>query len=99
MRLYLDDIRNAPPNWTVAKTQEEAISYLETGRVQEISFDHDLGDGNGSGYGVACHIEKMAARGEIAPIGWRIHSANPIGRSNIEAAMWSAERIWEQLGM
>jgi len=30
----------------------------------------------------------------IKPFTWEIHSANPVGRKNIEQAMKSAERFW-----
>lgn len=41
--LWLDDIRPAPVGWTHVKTVEEAKPYLEAGRVNRASLDHDLG--------------------------------------------------------
>jgi hypothetical protein len=44
MKVFLDDRRPAPDSsWTVVQTPEEAIALLETGQVEVISFDHDLG--------------------------------------------------------
>ncbi len=43
MRLWHDDIREAPEGWVVARTNAEAMHYLRTGEVTEISLDHDLG--------------------------------------------------------
>jgi hypothetical protein len=74
------------------KTADEAIQLLSTGEVEFISFDHDLGaDENGTGYGVACCIEMHIAQNLIPMPQWAVHSANPVGRKNIERAMTKAE--------
>jgi len=46
MRFYLDDLRHAPPGWTLARTFEEGLNLLEArrGEWEAISLDHDLGD-------------------------------------------------------
>jgi hypothetical protein len=45
IRLWLDDIRVPPDDsWTWVQTVEDAIALMETGRVEEASLDHDLGD-------------------------------------------------------
>jgi hypothetical protein len=44
VKLWHDDIR--PPKeegWVWARTNERAMELLETGEVEEISMDHDLG--------------------------------------------------------
>ena len=41
MKLYLDDVRETPENWVRAYNAREAIEYLKTGKVVEISLDHD----------------------------------------------------------
>ena len=93
MRLYLDDTRDAPHGWTLCKTAKEVIEYIDAGLCKTISFDHDLGT-KVTGYDVAKHIEEMAASGKLKTVPeWYIHSANPVGRKNISAAMESAERI------
>lgn len=43
MKLWHDDIRPAPEGWVWARTNEQAQEHLLTGKVQEISMDHDLG--------------------------------------------------------
>ena len=98
IKLWLDDIRPMPEGFTHwAKTADEAIELLRTGEVTEISFDHDLGpETAGTGYDVAKFIEEQAHLGKSKPVSWRIHSANPVGRTNIEAAMKSAERAWTE---
>jgi len=42
MKLYVDDLRRCPDGWKLARTITEAISHLYSGRVNEISLDHDI---------------------------------------------------------
>lgn len=108
MRIYLDDLRptplgidgslERPPQAYTHRcyTAQEAITLLKTGQVEFISFDHDLGaPENGTGYDVARWIEKAVWAGHIPMPEYAIHSANPVGVKNIDAAMKSAERAWE----
>jgi len=100
-RIWLDDVR-APPdneNWTVwAKTIEVCKVYLEDGRVEAISFDHDLGTAE-TGYTLALYIERLSFTGKLrGPIEWYIHSMNPVGAKNIRKAMENAERFWGRWG-
>lgn len=77
------------------KTPSEAIEALERGGVTFISFDHDLG-GDLTGYTVAEWIERAAFSGTLSPLGWTVHSANPVGAENIRRAMKNAERFWDE---
>jgi len=96
VRLYLDDLREPPADFdTVARTAEEALALLRAGRVTFLSFDHDLGT-DATGYTVARWIEEQAHAGTLAPLGWAVHSANPVGRRNIEAALTNADRFWHE---
>ena len=61
-----------------------------------ISFDHDLGDNRLSGYDLAKWVERRAHLNQIKRITWDIHSANPVGRKNIEMAMSNADKYWTQ---
>ncbi|MBY0227710.1 MAG: hypothetical protein K2W96_00380 [Gemmataceae bacterium] len=95
MRLYLDDVRDMPPGFDhCARTAAEALDLLRTGRVAFLSFDHDLGTEE-TGYTVASWIERAAFDGTLPRLGWAVHSANPVGRANIEAAMRNADRFWD----
>ena len=95
MKLYLDDERQTPYGWARAFTAPEAIALLAAGGVDAISLDHDLGPPEaGTGYDVAAWIEEQAAVGVLAPLKWSVHSANPVGRTRMEAAMRSADRFW-----
>lgn len=68
------------------------MRLIESAVVTRISFDHDLGT-ELTGYDVAKLVERLVAEGKIAMPSWQVHSANPVGRSNIEGAMRSAERF------
>jgi hypothetical protein len=98
MRLYLDDLLDVPPGFdAVARTADEALALLAAGGVQFISLDHDLAT-EATGYTVAAWIERAAFDGTLAPLGWTVHSANPVGRRNIEAALTNADRFWRSRG-
>lgn len=95
MKLYLDDERPTPEGWVRVFTAHEAIALLKTGTVDVISLDHDLGPPEaGDGYEVAKWIEAEAFAGTLKRLVWSVHSANPAGRRNIEAALQAAERFW-----
>ena len=112
MRIWLDDVRPMPNGFDFwAKNYYEMMGLLISGNVTHISFDHDLGlygketelDPRNTGYEVAKSIELQVFayyNGEqsfyLPRLTWEIHSANPVGRKNIEQAMKSAERFWEQ---
>lgn len=89
MKVYLDDIRPTPVGWVHAYWPDEVITHLLTGEVTELSLDHDLGDDTrGTGYDVVCWLEKHVFENpDFVVPEVRVHSANPIGRNRMEAAM------------
>lgn len=95
MKIFLDDLRNAPDDtWTTCRTAEDAIRLLATGKVSHISFDHDLGEESvRNGNDVAKWIERAVDEQWILVPKWQVHSMNPVGRQNIIETMLSAERI------
>jgi hypothetical protein len=96
IKLWLDDVRPMPDDYTVwVKSAEDAEYLISKNLVTHISFDHDLGDNKPTGYDLAGLIELLAQRGEIDPITWDIHSANPGGTRRIAMAMGKAESYWE----
>lgn len=42
MKVFVDDFRECPAGWTVARTNSEAIRLLFSGVVDEISLDYDV---------------------------------------------------------
>lgn len=93
IRMWLDDdlVGGTPPDptWLQVTTAHEAIALLVTGRVTELSLDHDLGDERraGTGYDV---VTWLAGRGEAAGHDlWprstlAVHSANGAATPGIE---------------
>lgn len=77
------------------RTALQACRLIRNNVVTHIDFDHDLGPGP-TGYTVASFMEKRAFLGLQGPTTYAIHSANPVGRVNIERAMLSAQRFWKQ---
>lgn len=93
INLYLDDIRECPSGFAIARTVEEAIYYLENFQVLILSLDHDLGmDKSGnllpSGYDlVKCICEKGLRADQIY-----IHTDNVVGRENMFQTLLAAQR-------
>jgi hypothetical protein len=64
---------------------DEAIALLETGRVTELSLDHDLGDDErGTGYDVVLWIEEAVITRGFVPPKIFVHSANSSARQKME---------------
>ncbi len=92
MKLYIDDIRNPPSTFDVlTRSSRETIDYMENyGCPNYISFDHDLGGDDTSMIIVNYMIQKdMNTEGEFIPddFVFYVHSANPVGKSNIEGLL------------
>lgn len=100
MKIFLDDIRNPPTDdWTVFRTAEDLISFLTEVMpvgdvVEEISLDHDLGEGVMTGYDFLNWLEQeVFEKGEPVVERLSIHSANPVGRQNMQKAINSIARL------
>lgn len=79
MWLYIDDVRDVPDGYDLARTSDEAIRMIERQMdagvpYTYISFDHDLGGDDTTRRVVMWMIEH-----EHPTIGWNVHSANPVG--------------------
>jgi hypothetical protein len=85
MKVYLDDERATPEGWRRVFWPDEAIALLETGRVTELSLDHDLGDDErGTGYDVVLWIEEAVITRGFVPPKISVHSANSSARQKME---------------
>lgn len=93
MKLYLDDERTTPEGWVRVYWPDEAIEYLKTGQVTEISLDHDLGDDErGTGYDVLLWIEEQVITNYMVPPIMQVHSANSSARQKMEMATGTITR-------
>ncbi|MFM5372542.1 cyclic-phosphate processing receiver domain-containing protein [Aeromonas veronii] len=85
MKLYLDDERKTPVGWVRVFWPDEAIAWLKTEMVTEISLDHDLGDDDrGTGYDVILWIENEVMTNNFIHPQIHIHSANVSARRKME---------------
>lgn len=93
-KMFLDDLRDAEkyyPNqgFVTMRTYYDAVQYVkEHGVPVFISFDHDLGDeaeDEMTGYSFAKFIIDFIIDNELQCIfDYVVHSANPVGKANIE---------------
>ena len=98
--LFIDDERDPPSDgqeWRIARNMEEAGSIIrELGPPNFISFDHDLGEKEPTGYDIA----KKLVAGDLGELGgaefegglptdfsFYVHSQNPVGAENIRTLL------------
>lgn len=102
--LWIDDVRPINEEFASksniriwATNSADALNILkEWGNgIEAIGFDHDLG-GDDTSMPVARWLEEQAYYGRIDPIEWFIHSANPVGRANLEATLTKADEYWSK---
>ena len=89
MKLWLDDLRVPPEGWTWAKTVEEAQRLLMEHAVEEMSLDHDLGEGLEDGSALVRWMAEHRRWPRARP---RVHSMNPVGRAYMQGVI---DRYWE----
>lgn len=95
MRVYLDDERATPDGWVRVYWPEEAIALLESGQVEEISLDHDLGDDeHGTGYDVVLWIEEAVALRGFKPQRMFVHSANSSAKEKILSGIYAIQALY-----
>lgn len=94
MKLFVDDIRQAPDDWALARTNTKAIRILSSGIVNVVSLDHDIAcylvggqshTSNETFMPVAYYISVMPE--SLRPNTVYIHTANPLGRDKIKSLL------------
>jgi len=102
IKVYLDDdliYRPTPKGWVRALSAPEAIAYLRSANVSEISLDHDLGpedSGVGCGNDVIVWIEEHVALHGFVPPKILVHTANVSTRPKMLAGIESIKRLYQQ---
>ena len=77
----------------------EAVKFLKTGAVTDLSLDHDLGnERRGTGYDVVLWIEKAVATSGFVPPMMTVHSSNASARAKMEAGLERIRRFAGQHG-
>ncbi len=94
IKIWVDDIRPVPSGYEGTKSVEETINLIEEieaagGEIEVLDLDHDLGDYAMYGGDAIKILDYLAERETFYPI--RIHTANPVGRANMERMI---ERYW-----
>lgn len=79
-KLWLDDVRKAPPGFHHEKTAGGALAVLSLHRFDEASLDHDLGSDRMSGL---WFLRTAAQHGLTLPPTIHLHTQNPVGRQNM----------------
>jgi len=105
MKLFVDDIRQAPEGWETAQTVSKAIRLLDTQDIEEVSLDHDIAcylytaqshTSNETFEGVARFIANMPE--DRRPKVVYIHTANPLAgdrmREILEGKVETLHRDW-----
>ena len=96
-RLYLDDVRTPQQDdWVVVRTPKAfRQTILDKEHLPKaISLDHDLGEGLESGYDIMHWLVDLALDHDLPleDVDLNSHSANPVGRKNIESLFESWKR-------
>lgn len=94
MKLWLDDLRNAPNGYETARSVQDAICLIERAErngepVEILDLDHDLGEYACYGGDAIKLLDYLVENEKFYPI--RIHTANPVGRANMERMI---NRYW-----
>ncbi|MBX0320132.1 hypothetical protein K2Q31_15935 [Alkalihalobacillus clausii] len=93
MNLYVDDLRDCPEGYTVARNYEDAIKLLESHEIHILSLDHDLGEDENynllpTGYDIVKYICEHGLRANKI----YMHTDNSVGRENMYKTLLGAQR-------
>jgi hypothetical protein len=93
INLYVDDLRDCPAGFVLARNVQEAIYYLENYKIHILSLAHDLGeDENGNllptGYDLVKYICANGLRADKI----YLHTDNIVGRDNMFHTLKGAQR-------
>jgi hypothetical protein len=93
-KIDLDDIRNPKSEgWEIIRNFDDFVNLInEFGIPDEISFDHDLGENEKTGYDCAKWLCEYCWTNGIPIPTWNVHSANPVGRDNIVQLIQNYEK-------
>jgi len=99
-KMFLDDIRHPKTDgWVVCRSFDDAVSTVEAYGCfpAYISFDHDLGEEDQkTGYDFAKWLVEQEMNGKFSfpeNFAFNVHSANPVGKVNIEGYLESYFRF------
>lgn len=90
--IYVDDLRDCPEGFIIARTVEEAKYYLENFLIEILSIDHDLVADEQSnllptGYDLVKYFCEEGYRADKI----YIHTDNSVGRENMYYTLFGAQ--------
>lgn len=87
-KLYVDDLRECPQGWDVARNFHTAIVMLEMTEYDIVSLDHDIasfyGNKEMTGRDILNWLIARKMDGHYTPNCVKVHSANPVGCETME---------------
>lgn len=86
MKLFIDDVRECPKGWDVARTVEDAIRILATSPVMitDVSLDYDAGSGTFESVAYFLREKFLNDTFFADDLEVQIHSDNPVGRKKLK---------------
>ena len=93
INLYVDDLRDCPKGFKVARTVEEALEYINSFNINILSLDHDLGiDDNGNLLKSGYDLVKIICENGLRANKIYLHTDNPVGRDNMYYTLIGARK-------
>lgn len=93
INLYVDDLRDCPNGFVVARTVNEAIHYFQDYEIEVLSLDHDLGeDKNGNLRDTGYDLVKFICENGLKASKIYLHTDNAVGRENMYQTLLGAKR-------
>ncbi len=93
LNLYVDDLRDCPKEFTVARNIDQAIYYVENYKVHILSLDHDLGeDENGNSLPFGYDLVKYICENGLRADKIYLHTDNNVGWENMFQTLKGSRR-------
>lgn len=90
MKIWLDDLREAPEGYVHIKSVNEAKDFImQHSDIELLDLDHDLGDFAKDGGDAIELLKWLIETGRTCPV--KLHTMNPVGRQNMQALI---DRYW-----
>lgn len=91
--LYVDDLRDCPEGFIIARNIEQAKEYLRNNDVKILSLDHDLGiDEHGNLLPTGYDLVKYICEKGLSVEKIYLHTDNSVGRENMYQTLLGAQR-------
>lgn len=108
MKIWVDDVREAPEGYIWCKSTNEFLRYFRRnfdflyGNIELLDLDHDAGDyaSEGGDYiEILKELERLSHKrvyhNAICDITFRLHSMNPVGVENMRAII--QRNAWKEI--